>query len=240
MVDQTRVDWRGKTHFFAIAAQAMRRILASITPAGRAGARHGGDWKRVTLDASVADKSDGLEPAEFLALDAALTKLASVDPREAQVVELRFFVGLSNEDIASLSRRVNPQRHALNGCMRAPGCAGSWLGGVTRPPFRHAHRSTRQSQRSPLRCLSGAAVGARRVSGSVFAGDDLVRREVESLLSFYDDPPETATEAVRVRRRAKPKARYRKGHIVAGRYRVERVGRRRHGRGLRRVRRADA
>ena len=54
-------------------------------------------------------------------------------------------------------------------------------------------------------------------------GDDLVRREVESLLSFYDDPPETATEPVRVRRRTQPKARYRKGHIVAGRYRIERM-----------------
>lgn len=100
MVDQTRVDWRGKTHFFAIAAQAMRRIL--VDHARRQGrARHGGAWKRVTLDATVADKSDGLEPAEFLALDAAITKLASVDPREAQVVELRFFVGMSNEEIAT-------------------------------------------------------------------------------------------------------------------------------------------
>jgi RNA polymerase sigma factor (TIGR02999 family) len=100
MVDQTRVDWRGKTHFFAIAAQAMRRIL--VDHARRQGrARHGGDWKRVTLDTNVADKADGLEPAEFLALDASLTKLASVDPREAQVVELRFFVGLSNEEIAA-------------------------------------------------------------------------------------------------------------------------------------------
>ena len=100
MVDQTRVDWRGRTHFFAIAAQAMRRIL--VDHARRQGrARHGGDWKRITLDVNVADRSDGLEPAEFLALDAALTKLASVDPREAQVVELRFFVGLSNEEIAA-------------------------------------------------------------------------------------------------------------------------------------------
>jgi hypothetical protein len=56
-----------------------------------------------------------------------------------------------------------------------------------------------------------------------FAGDDLVRREVESLLSFYDHPPETATEPVRIRRRTQPKARYRKGRIVAGRYRIERI-----------------
>ncbi len=78
----------------------MRRIL--IDHARRhARARHGGDWKRVTLDASVTGKSeDGLDPAEILALDAALTKLASLDAREAQVVELRFFVGLSNEEIA--------------------------------------------------------------------------------------------------------------------------------------------
>ena len=57
------------------------------------------------------------------------------------------------------------------------------------------------------------------------ADDDLVRREVESLLSFYDDPPATATESVRVRRPTQPKARYRKGHIVAGRYRDRTDGR---------------
>ena len=100
LVEQTRVDWRGKTHFFAIAAQAMRRIL--IDHARRHGrARHGGDWRRVTLDAAEVGKSDdGLDPAEILALDMALTKLAALDAREAQVVELRFFVGLSNEEIA--------------------------------------------------------------------------------------------------------------------------------------------
>jgi RNA polymerase sigma factor (TIGR02999 family) len=100
LVDQTRVDWQGRTHFFAIAATAMRRILIDYARKhGRA--RHGGDWKRVTLDVSVMGYAkDGLEPEELLALDAALTKLAGLDPREAQVVELRFFVGLSNEEIA--------------------------------------------------------------------------------------------------------------------------------------------
>jgi RNA polymerase sigma factor (TIGR02999 family) len=100
LIDQTRVDWRGRTHFFAIAAQAMRRIL--IDYARRHGrARRGGDWKRVTLDDGVVGCADtGLEAEELLALDAALTKLAAIDPREAQVVELRFFVGLSNDEIA--------------------------------------------------------------------------------------------------------------------------------------------
>jgi RNA polymerase sigma factor (TIGR02999 family) len=100
LVDQTRVDWRGRTHFFAIAAQAMRRIL--IDHARKHGrARRGGDWQRVTLDVDVVGQADaGLGPEELIALDAALTKLASLDAREAQVVELRFFVGLSNEEIA--------------------------------------------------------------------------------------------------------------------------------------------
>jgi RNA polymerase sigma factor (TIGR02999 family) len=100
MVDQTRVDWRGRTHFFAVAAQAMRRIL--IDYARRHGRqRHGGDWKRVTLDIGVAEQAEvGLEAEELLSLDAALDKLAALDAREAQVVELRFFVGLSNEEIA--------------------------------------------------------------------------------------------------------------------------------------------
>jgi RNA polymerase sigma factor (TIGR02999 family) len=100
MVDQTRVDWRGKTHFFAIAAQAMRRIL--IDHARRHGrTRRGGQWKRVTLHPTVAGANEeGLAPDEMLAVDQALDKLAEIDPREAQVVELRFFVGLSNHEIA--------------------------------------------------------------------------------------------------------------------------------------------
>jgi RNA polymerase sigma-70 factor (ECF subfamily) len=101
MVDQTRVDWRGRTHFFAVSAQAMRRIL--IDHARRhARERHGGGQQRVTLDPAVAGRHDdgGLEPAELLALDAAIDKLAAIDARQAQVIEMRFFVGLSNEEIA--------------------------------------------------------------------------------------------------------------------------------------------
>jgi RNA polymerase sigma-70 factor (ECF subfamily) len=102
MVDQTRVDWRGKTHFYAIAAQAMRRIL--VDHARRhARQRRGGEWKRVTLDSGViVGAKEGLSREEILALDDALTKLAAIDPRQAQVVELRFFVGLSNAEIAEV------------------------------------------------------------------------------------------------------------------------------------------
>ena len=78
----------------------MRRIL--IDHARKHGRqRHGGEWKRVTLDTGVTEQADmGLEAEELISLDAALDKLAAIDPREAQVVELRFFVGLSNEEIA--------------------------------------------------------------------------------------------------------------------------------------------
>jgi RNA polymerase sigma factor (TIGR02999 family) len=102
LVDQTRVDWRGRAHFFALAAQAMRRIL--VDHARRhARARRGGKWKRVTLDLATIDHGEeGLGPEELIALDTAITRLAAIDAREAQVVELRFFVGLSNEEIAKL------------------------------------------------------------------------------------------------------------------------------------------
>lgn len=104
LVDQTRVDWRGKTHFFAVAAQAMRRIL--IDHARRhASLKRGGGLNRVTLDATLMGSDDsGLEPEHLLALDRALVKLAELDARQAQVVELRFFVGLTVEEIAEFLR----------------------------------------------------------------------------------------------------------------------------------------
>ena len=102
LVDQTRVDWKGRTHFYAIAAQAMRRIL--IDHARRHGRqRRGGDWQRVSFDTALtSSSSEGLSAEELLALDAALERLAAIDPREARVVELRFFVGLGNEEIAQV------------------------------------------------------------------------------------------------------------------------------------------
>jgi RNA polymerase sigma factor (TIGR02999 family) len=132
MVDQTRVDWRGRTHFFAVAAQAMRRIL--IDHARKHGRqRHGGNWKRVTLDIGVTEHAEaGLEAEELISLDTALDKLAAIDPREAQVVELRFFVGLSNEEIArylGVSTRsvTRDWLHARSWLRRELATGGAWL-----------------------------------------------------------------------------------------------------------------
>ena len=99
LVDQAGVDWHGRTHFFAVAAQAMRRIL--VDHARRRGAaKRGGRGKRVQLD---ADLLPGIAPNDdLLAVDEALTKLAELDPRQAQLVELRFFAGLSVAEAAEV------------------------------------------------------------------------------------------------------------------------------------------
>jgi len=97
-VDQ-RQQWDGRGHFFAAAAEAMRRIL--IDSARRnARPKHGGDLKRVDLDetAEVSQPSS----VDLLALDEALTKLAAEEPVKAELVKLRFFGGLTIPDAAQV------------------------------------------------------------------------------------------------------------------------------------------
>ncbi len=92
------VSYQDRAHFFAIAAQTMRRILIDYARAGAAEKR-GGEQQRVSLSAI-----DGWTPVsrheDILALDAALSKLAALDPRSARVVELRFFAGLQEDEVA--------------------------------------------------------------------------------------------------------------------------------------------
>jgi len=92
------VSYQDRAHFFAIAAQTMRRILIDHARAGIAGKR-GGGRQRVSLSGV-----DGWTPVsrdeDLLALDQALSKLATVDPRAARVVELRFFAGLQEDETA--------------------------------------------------------------------------------------------------------------------------------------------
>ncbi len=90
-------NWQGRTHFLAIAAIAMRRILVERARA-RAASKRGGSRTRITLDESlVADKG---KPVDLLALDHALTTLASLDAQQARIVELRFFGGLTVQETA--------------------------------------------------------------------------------------------------------------------------------------------
>ena len=91
--------WDGRGHFFAAAAEAMRRIL--IENARRKGRRkHGGDLARVDL--AEADLACRMPPDELIALDEAMTRLEAEDPLKAQLVRLRFFAGLSLEEAAEV------------------------------------------------------------------------------------------------------------------------------------------
>jgi RNA polymerase sigma factor (TIGR02999 family) len=99
LVDQKNVHWANRSHFFAISAQIMRRIL--IDHARRhAYAKRGGGAQQVSLD-EAAGVTSGIG-SELLRLDEALKTLARMDPRRCQVVELRYFGGLNNEEIAGV------------------------------------------------------------------------------------------------------------------------------------------
>jgi RNA polymerase sigma factor (TIGR02999 family) len=92
-------DWNGRGHFFAAAAQAMRRILVENARRKRR-LKHGGDLQRIhltTLDIAITS-----DDAQVLALDEALEKLAARDPLGAQLIQLRFFAGLPNIEAAKL------------------------------------------------------------------------------------------------------------------------------------------
>lgn len=91
------VDWQGKAHFFAVAAQAMRRILISHAREKRALKR--GEGLAITLNENVMGDNRAFEVIE---LDQALEKLAAFDARQARVVELRFFGGLEVPEVAAV------------------------------------------------------------------------------------------------------------------------------------------
>lgn len=97
LVDQTKVDWQGRTHFFAVAAQAMRRIM--VDEARRRGAvKRGGQQRRVPLDEDLQAAAQNDDTV--LAVDEALAKLGQLDPQQARLLELRFFGGLTVAEAA--------------------------------------------------------------------------------------------------------------------------------------------
>ncbi|HEY0928975.1 MAG TPA: ECF-type sigma factor [Gemmatimonas sp.] len=99
LTSQRQVDWGNRAQFFGIAAQMMRRILVNHAEARNADKR-GGQLTHVTLDEAVS--WSGARDLDLLELDEALARLADLDPRQARVVELRFFAGLSIEDTATV------------------------------------------------------------------------------------------------------------------------------------------
>jgi len=99
LIDQNRVRWQNRAHFFGVSAQLMRRILVDMARA-RQQRKRGGAARRVELDeALVVSKERG---EDLVALDDALQSLAAMDERKSRVVELRFFGGLSVEETAEV------------------------------------------------------------------------------------------------------------------------------------------
>jgi RNA polymerase sigma factor (TIGR02999 family) len=103
LVDYKHMQWQDRSHFFAVSAQLMRRIL--VEHARRHNLKRGGDVQHVALEESAV--VGGGRPGELLALDDAMNELARLDPRKAQVVEMRFFGGLSVEEVAEVLK-VSP------------------------------------------------------------------------------------------------------------------------------------
>jgi RNA polymerase sigma factor (TIGR02999 family) len=99
LVDLKDVRWQDRAHFFAVAAKAMRHILVDYARSRHA-AKRGGRFRIVSLDEAAAICED--RAAEVVALDDALKGLAALDPRKCQVVELRYFGGLSVADTAEV------------------------------------------------------------------------------------------------------------------------------------------
>lgn len=99
LVNQQNVDWQGRTHFFAIGAQAMRRILVDHARRKQS-EKHGGGRHRIELDdqMTISKKRD----EDLLAIDDALEVLSKIDPRQAKIVELRFFGGLTVAEVAEV------------------------------------------------------------------------------------------------------------------------------------------
>ncbi len=97
LVKQEDVEWKNRAHFFAVAAQAIRRILVDHAR-GRQRAKRGGDRQRVRLEEDVAFAET--PDLDLLALDEAMEQLARLHKRQAQIVELRFFGGLGVKEVA--------------------------------------------------------------------------------------------------------------------------------------------
>jgi RNA polymerase sigma factor (TIGR02999 family) len=100
LIDQRHLNWQNRAHFFGVAAQLMRHILVDHARSYRAAKRGGGE-SHLTLDEAIAFSAE--RAADLVALDDALQGLATLDPRKGRLVELRYFGGLSMDEVAEVA-----------------------------------------------------------------------------------------------------------------------------------------
>ena len=117
LVDYKRMQWQNRAHFFAVSSQLMRRIL--VDHARRRNLKRGGDVPHISFEDTAEVGND--RAADLVAVDDALDALARVDPRKVQVVEMRFFGGLSVEETAQVLK-ISPVT-----VMRDWSTAKAWL-----------------------------------------------------------------------------------------------------------------
>jgi RNA polymerase sigma-70 factor, ECF subfamily len=98
LIDSSRVNWQNRAHFFAMSARLMRRILVDAARR-RNSQKRGGEQLRITLDERLEIPAD--DQIDLVALDEALTRLTELNPRYCQIVELRYFAGLTEEEVAT-------------------------------------------------------------------------------------------------------------------------------------------
>ncbi|HEX6184756.1 MAG TPA: sigma-70 family RNA polymerase sigma factor [Pyrinomonadaceae bacterium] len=99
LIDQHSVDWRNRAHFFSIAAEMMRRVLVNHA-VGRRAQKRGAGETLLSLDEVVSFPNR--QDVDLILLDEALTRLAELDPLQARIVEMRFFAGLTIEEVAEV------------------------------------------------------------------------------------------------------------------------------------------
>jgi RNA polymerase sigma factor (TIGR02999 family) len=119
LVDQNQVQWQSRAHFFGIAAQMMRRILVDHARKRQA-ERRGGGVEQLSFDESIGTYRE--PPVDLLALDDALRALESIDPRQSRIVELKYFMGMTIEEVAQLLK-ISPAT-----VLRDWHTAKAWLG----------------------------------------------------------------------------------------------------------------
>jgi len=111
LIDATRVQWQNRAHFFAVAAKMMRRILVDLARSGRQ-AKRGGGRRQVSIEeVGEVTRKRGVD---LVTLDDSLAALAGVDPRKSQIIELRFFGGLTAEETAEVLN-ISPSRFCVSG-----------------------------------------------------------------------------------------------------------------------------
>jgi RNA polymerase sigma-70 factor (ECF subfamily) len=100
LVDYKRMQWQSRAHFFAVAAQLMRRIL--VEHARRRGVKRGAGFRQVSLEGTLMITAGGASDPDLVALNDAMSLLEQLDPRKVRVVEMRYFGGLSVEETAEV------------------------------------------------------------------------------------------------------------------------------------------